>query len=92
MQHQKNPIKTFWSTLVMLNLNIPEYKMFHQVLCQRFIPNISHNTLTGKEELDYLLDHTAASYLLGPNAEGIALFQHGTSAAEMAAKIHNVME
>ena len=64
----------------------------YSVRYQRFIPNISHNTLTGKEELDYLLDHTAASYLLGPNAEGIALFQHGTSAAEMAAKIHNVME
>jgi len=35
----KNPIKTFWSILVMLNLKIPEHKMVHQVLGQRLIPN-----------------------------------------------------
>ena len=33
----KNPIKTFWSTLVMLNLKIPEHKTFHQVLGRRLI-------------------------------------------------------
>ena len=59
---------------------------------QRFIPESSRNNLKNKEGLEYFLDHTAASYLLGPNAEGIALFRHGTSAAEMAAKIRNVME
>ena len=58
----------------------------------RFIPESSRNSLKNEEGLDYLLDHTAASYLLGPNAEGIALFKHGTSAAEMAEKIRNVME
>ena len=35
----KNPIKTFWSTLVMLNLKIPEHKMFHLVLGQRPVSN-----------------------------------------------------
>ena len=59
---------------------------------QRFIPESFQDTLNNKEGLDYLLDHTAASYLLGPSAEGIALFQHGTSAAEMVAKIRSAME
>ena len=59
---------------------------------QRYFPESSHSTLNNKEELDYFLDHTAASYLLGPSAEGMALFQHGTSAAQMVAKIRSVME
>ena len=64
----------------------------YYVRYQRFIPESSRNSLKNEEGLDYLLDHTAASYLLGPSAEGIALFQHGTSAAEMAAKIRSAME
>ena len=35
----KNPIKTFWSILVMLNPKSPEHKMFHQVFGRRLILN-----------------------------------------------------
>tara|TARA_B100000315_G_scaffold244242_1_gene268546 strand:+ start:667 stop:1320 length:654 start_codon:yes stop_codon:yes gene_type:complete len=59
---------------------------------QRVTQRPSDSTLNNKEGLEYFLDHTAASYLLGPNAEGIALFRHGTSAAEIAEKIRNVMK
>ena len=36
---------------------------------------------------DYFLDHTGATYLIGPDGGGLRLFQHGTGAAEMAAVI-----
>ena len=36
---------------------------------------------------DYLLDHTGATYLIGPDGGGLRRFRHGTGAAEMAAVI-----
>lgn len=40
---------------------------------------------------DYLINHTAASYLPGPDGNGLALFQHGTPAIDIAAVIRRFM-
>ena len=40
---------------------------------------------------DYLIDHTAAIYLLGPDGGGLALFRHGTPAADIAAVVRRFM-
>ena len=39
----------------------------------------------------YLIDHTAAIYLLGPDGSGLALFHHGTPAADIASVIRRFM-
>ncbi len=40
---------------------------------------------------DYLIDHTGAIYLLGPDGGGLALFPHDISADEIAAVIRRFM-
>ena len=47
----------------------------------------SLNTPSTALKSDYLLDHTGASYLLGPNGEGLSLFQHDTKANDIAVTI-----
>ncbi|NVK19603.1 MAG: SCO family protein [Methylocystaceae bacterium] len=41
----------------------------------------------GKEEEDYLLDHSAFQYLLGPDGKFITHFRHGITPEEMAEKL-----
>ncbi|HEX9646973.1 MAG TPA: SCO family protein [Alphaproteobacteria bacterium] len=40
---------------------------------------------------DYVIDHTAASYLIGPDGRVLGLFQHGTPAADIAAAIRPLL-
>ena len=41
---------------------------------------------------DYFLDHTAASYLVGPDGRILGLFRHGTPAADIAAAIRPLLD
>jgi cytochrome oxidase Cu insertion factor (SCO1/SenC/PrrC family) len=41
---------------------------------------------------DYFIDHTAASYLVGPQGRILGLFQHGTPAADIAAAIRPLLD
>ena len=43
-------------------------------------------------ENSYLLDHTGASYLLGPDGEGLSLFPHDTTADDIALTILSFMD
>lgn len=40
---------------------------------------------------DYLVDHSAFTYLLGPDGKAITFFNHGTSATEMAEKLGKIL-
>ena len=43
-------------------------------------------------EDEYLLDHTAAIYLIGPDGGGLSLFRHGTPAADIVAVVRQFIE
>ncbi len=43
-------------------------------------------------EDDYFLDHTGATYLLGPDGGGLTYFQHGVPAADIAATIQQFID
>jgi protein SCO1/2 len=46
----------------------------------------------GAEPESYLMDHTAAFYLLGPDGGGLALFNHATKAEDIAAVIRQFID
>ena len=46
-----------------------------------FFVRYKHSEVEGKNS--YLLDHTAATYLIGPEGEGLQLFPHDTPPSEM---------
>ena len=50
------------------------------------------NTPSTALKSNYLLDHTGASYLLGPNGEGLSLFQHDTTANDIAVTILSFLD
>jgi len=52
----------------------------------------SLNTPSTTLKSNYLLDHTGASYLLGPNGEGLSLFQHDTTANDIAVTILSFLD
>ncbi len=41
---------------------------------------------------DYLIDHSAASYLIGPDGAGLSLYPHGMTAEDIAADIRAFVE
>ena len=43
-------------------------------------------------EDEYLLDHTAAIYLIGPDGGGLSLFHHGTPAKDIADVVRQFIE
>ena len=43
-------------------------------------------------EDEYLLDHTAAIYLIGPDGGGLSLFHHGTPAADIVAVVRQFID
>lgn len=43
------------------------------------------------DEPDYLLDHTAATILVGPDGRGLAAIPHGAPAADVAAAVRHFM-
>ncbi len=43
-------------------------------------------------EDEYLLDHTAAIYLIGPDGGGLSLFHHGTPAEDIVAVIRQIID
>ena len=53
------------------------------VRSQTYVPDTTLDQTTNRADENYLLDHTAAIYLLGTNGNGLALFQHGTPAGEI---------
>jgi protein SCO1/2 len=40
----------------------------------------------------YLMDHTAATYLVGPDGGGLSLYPHGMTAADIAADIERFID
>lgn len=53
------------------------------VRSQKYNLGAESSNPANKTVTNYLLDHTAASYLLGTNGNGLALFHHGTPASEI---------
>ena len=62
------------------------------VRSQKYIPETTPNKNTKDTDANYLLDHTAASYLLGTTGTGLALFHHGTPPEEIVKTIRHFIE
>ena len=62
------------------------------VRSQKYLPIAPSDTTVSEEDNNYLLDHTAASYLLNTDGSGLALFQHGTPATEIANTIQSFID
>ena len=62
------------------------------VRSQKYLPSAPSDTTVSEEDNNYLLDHTAASYLLNTDGSGLALFQHGTPATEIAKTIQSFID
>jgi len=59
-------------------------KKIQEVAATFFVRYERSNTKTSNS---YLLDHTAASYLIGPTGKGLVIFPHNTAVTEMATTI-----
>ena len=57
-----------------------------QEIATTFFVRYKHTGVDGNN--GYLLDHTAATYLISPQGEGLLLFPHDTPASEMVAALH----
>ena len=62
------------------------------VRSQKYIPDTTLDQTTNRADETYLLDHTAASYLLGTTGAGLALFHHGTPPEDIVKAIHHFIE
>jgi len=62
------------------------------VRSQEYIPDTTLDQTTNRADGNYLLDHTAASYLLGTTGTGLALFHHGTPPEDIVKTIHHFIE
>ena len=90
-----NFVPYFHPRLIGLTGNFDQIKSVTKtyfVRSQKYLPSEPSDTTVSEESNDYLLDHTAASYLLGTDGNGLALFQHGTTATEIAKTIQSFME
>lgn len=90
-----NFVPYFHPRLIGLTGNLDQIKSVTKtyfVRSQKYLPSELSDTTVSEEGNDYLLDHTAASYLLGTDGNGLALFQHGTTATEIAKTIQSFME
>ena len=59
-------------------------KKIQEVAATFFVRYERSNTKTSS---NYLLDHTAATYLIGPTGKGLVIFPHNTAVTEMATTI-----
>ena len=80
-----------------LSTELPvEFKGYYSeeeyVRSQKYLPSAPSDTTVSEEDNNYLLDHTAASYLLNTDGSGLALFQHGTPATEIAKTIQSFID
>jgi len=62
------------------------------VRSQKYVPDTKLDKTTKRADGNYLLDHTAASYLLGTTGTGLALFHHGTAPEEIVKTIQHFIE
>lgn len=62
------------------------------VRSQKYIPDTTLDQTTNRADETYLLDHTAASYLLGTTGAGLAFFHHGTPPEDIVKAIHHFIE
>ncbi len=53
---------------------------------------IAEKTGESADGKDYLIDHTAQTYLIGPTGEGLEIFDHGTRPQAMAQRIRRHLE
>ena len=82
-----NFVPYFHPRLIGLTGSLDEIKLVEKtyfVRSQRYNLGTASSNPENEKDQNYLIDHTAASYLLGTNGNGLALFQHGTPVGEIA--------
>jgi protein SCO1/2 len=71
---------------------IAEMSERYSVRHRRYYPPPFDESGEPREDDDaYFVDHTAATYLIGPDGGGLRLFHHGATVAEMTAVIAEVL-